>query len=180
MSSPSPSLPAEAPDHWLWVQPARQRLLEMWGGAATLEWPVSTARAGLGEELGSGKTPRGWHYVRARVGDGLPADAVLRGRRWRGERWQPGAVLIDPILARLLWLCGLEPGRNRGGQVDTFRRYIYLHGTADVEHLGQPVSAGCIRLDPAAIIDLFSRSPAGLPVLIADTFASYPRPNRRT
>ncbi|WP_369573471.1 L,D-transpeptidase [Acidithiobacillus sp. IBUN Pt1247-S3] len=163
------------------MQPARQRLLEMDGGAATANWPVSTGRAGLGEALGSGKTPRGWHYVRARIGTGLPADAVLRGRRWRDEeRWEPSSRLQDPILARILWLCGLEPGRNRGGQVDTFRRYIYLHGTADIAHLGQAVSAGCVRLAPDAIIDLFPRSTAGLPVLIADTYASFPWPNRRT
>ncbi len=180
MWNPLPSSSAEAPGHWLWVQPTRQRLLEMSGGEATANWPVSTGRAGLGEEIGSGKTPRGWHYVRARIGAGLPPDAVLRGRRWHGERWQPGAPLQDPILARILWLCGLQSGRNRGGQVDTFRRYIYLHGTADIAHLGQAVSAGCVRLDPNVIIDLFHRSTAGLPVLIADTYEPFPRPNRRT
>jgi hypothetical protein len=181
MSSPLPSSSAELPEHWLWVQPGQQQLWEMRAGEALGAYPVSTARAGLGEECNSGKTPRGWHYVRARIGEGLPADAVLRGRRWRnGERWRPGSTHSDPILARILWLCGLEPGRNRGGNVDTFRRYIYLHGTGREDQLGHAVSAGCVRLAPNAIIELFPRCGAGLPVLIADTLSSFPWPNRST
>ena len=179
MWNPLPSLSAKAPEHWLWVQPGRQQLLEMHADVSVAQYTVSTGRAGLGEERGSGKTPRGWHYVRACVGAGLPADAVLRGRRWSGEHWQPNVQTTDPILARILWLSGLEPGRNRGGSVDTFRRYIYLHGTADVERLGAAVSAGCVRLAPDAIIQLFPRSPAGTPVLIADTYKPLPELKRR-
>ena len=80
---------------------------------------VSTAVNGPGEHNGSGCTPRGLHQVRAKVGAGLPAGAVLRGRRWTGEVWTPQLHEQFPgrdwILTRILWLEGLEPGRNLGG-----------------------------------------------------------------
>lgn len=134
--------------------------------------PVSTARNGVGEQNGSGCTPRGLHRVRARIGDGLPRGAVLRGRRWTGEIWSPELHARYPgrdwILSRILWLSGEEPGVNRLGPVDTFRRYIYLHGTPDSEPMGVPLSHGCVRLRNADLIDLFSRVPAGCAVYIGE------------
>jgi len=125
---------------------------------------VSTALNGVGELNGSGCTPRGLHQVRARIGDGLPIGAVLRGRRWTGEVWSrelheqfPGR---DWILTRILWLSGLEPGLNRLGSADSFRRYIYLHGTPDTEPMGTPLSHGCIRLRNVDMLALFERVPA--------------------
>lgn len=132
--------------------------------------PVSTALNGVGERNGTGCTPRGRHVVRARIGDGLPQGAVLRGRRWTGEIWTqalheqfPGR---DWILTRILWLSGCEPGFNRLGAVDTFRRYIYLHGTPDTEPMGVPLSHGCVRLRNTDLLALFPRVPVGCPVLI--------------
>jgi lipoprotein-anchoring transpeptidase ErfK/SrfK len=137
-----------------------------------LRLPVSTARNGPGERNGSGCTPRGRHLVRARIGEGLPVGAVLRGRRWTGEVWDvdlhdhfPGR---DWILTRILWLSGREPGVNRMGAVDTFRRYIYLHGTPDSEPMGIPLSHGCIRLRNADLLELFPRVPAGCAVFIGE------------
>ncbi|WP_222908710.1 L,D-transpeptidase [Pseudomonas sp. DNDY-54] len=134
--------------------------------------PVSTARNGVGERNGSGCTPRGRHKVRARIGEGLPSGAVLRGRRWTGEVWSaelherfPGR---DWILTRILWLSGCEPGYNRMGAVDTFRRYIYLHGTPDIEPMGVPLSHGCVRLRNADLLDLFARVPTGCAVQIGE------------
>ncbi|WP_160287727.1 L,D-transpeptidase [Pseudomonas knackmussii] len=128
-----------------------------------LRLPVSTARNGAGEREGSGCTPRGLHQVRAKIGEGLPDGAVLRGRRWTGEAWSaelheqfPGR---DWILTRILWLSGCEPGVNRLGPVDTFRRYIYLHGTPDCEPMGIPLSHGCVRLRNADLLQLFPRVP---------------------
>ncbi|WP_217474578.1 L,D-transpeptidase [Stutzerimonas stutzeri] len=141
-------------------------------GRLCLRLPVSTARNGVGERNGSGCTPRGRHQVRARIGDGLPLGAVLRGRRWTGEVWNqalheqfPGR---DWILTRILWLSGCEPGFNRLGPVDTFRRYIYLHGTPDSEPMGVPLSHGCIRLRNVDLLDLFPRVPAGCAVQIEE------------
>src|SRR5690606_15661971 len=94
---------------------------------------VSTAQVGVGQREGSGCTPLGWHYVRAAIGNGQPAGAVFCGRRPTGEVYSEALAETYPqrdwILTRILWLCGLERGVNRGGDVDSQRRYIYLHGT---------------------------------------------------
>ncbi len=107
--------------------------------------------------------------------------AILRGRRWQGEYWDGGRTPAgrDPILARILWLSGLEPGKNLGGKTDTFRRYIYIHGTADLSGLGLPVSAGCIRMSPQDVITLFNRSPCGTPVFIGLEYPRHIWPQRR-
>lgn len=141
------------------VDIAAQRLRLYEQGSVTREYTVSTAANGAGEIQGSGCTPRGRHIVRAKIGAGLPVGAVLRARRWTREVWTPELQARYPgrdwILSRILWLSGLERGRNRLGCVDTFRRYIYLHGTPDSEPLGQPLSHGCVRLRNEDVIELF-------------------------
>jgi len=156
----------------LHISLADQRLYGFADGQLVLRLPVSTALNGPGERNGSGCTPRGRHQVRARIGEGLPLGAVLRGRRWTGEVWTPELHAQHPgrdwILTRILWLSGCEPGRNRLGEVDTFRRYIYLHGTPDTEPLGIPLSHGCIRLRNADLLELFPRVPVHCPVNIEE------------
>ncbi len=171
-------LPAGHPDgEWLHVGIASQCLRHYQGDLLLAEYPVSTARNGAGETSGSECTPRGWHVVRARIGDGLPACAVLRGRRATGEVWTPELHAACPgrdwILTRILWLSGRESGFNRGRRddgvvVDSMRRYIYLHGTPDCEPMGEPLSHGCVRMRNSDIMELFERVPAGLPVLISE------------
>lgn len=147
----------------LHISIADQALYGFRAGLLLLSLPVSTAFNGVGELNGSGCTPRGLHQVRAKIGAGLPLAAVLRGRRWTGEVWSPELHEQFPgrdwILTRVLWLSGLELGRNRLGDVDTFRRYIYLHGTPDTEPMGTPLSHGCIRLRNADMLALFERVP---------------------
>lgn len=149
-----------------------QNLALLRAGEATRHWPVSTARNGAGERLGSEQTPRGRHIIRARIGAGLPAGAVLVGRRPTGEIWSPALGRAHPgrdwILTRILWLSGVEPGQNRLGEVDTMRRYIYIHGAPDDVPLGVPGSHGCIRMANADIIELFELTPAGTEVLITE------------
>ena len=147
----------------LHISIADQQLYGFAGGQLRLRFPVSTARNGVGEQNGSGCTPRGVHQVRARIGDGLPEGAVLRGRRWTGEIWTPELHAAFPgrdwILTRILWLSGCELGVNRIGQVDTFRRYIYIHGTPDCEPMSVPLSHGCVRMRHAALLQLSPRGP---------------------
>ncbi|MEK8088216.1 L,D-transpeptidase [Thermithiobacillus plumbiphilus] len=150
---------------------SREQRLSLWGEDRRLaDYPISTAIRGMGEARGSYQTPRGAHYVRARIGSGLPLGAVLVGRRWTGEIYTPALGRAHPgrdwILTRILWLCGLEPGRNRGGNVDTFRRYIYIHGTPDLNLLGQPASHGCVRMDSRDVLDLYDRVAPGTLVQI--------------
>ncbi len=135
-------------------------------------YTVSSALNGPSELNGSGGTPRGKHYVRAKIGAGLPLGAVLRGRRWTGEVWSPSLQQAQPerdwILSRILWLSGCELQRNRLGDCDTFRRYIYIHGTADEHLLGQPYSHGCIRMHNTDIIELYDHLADACPVDISE------------
>jgi len=151
---------------------ARQRLTLLRSGLPPRHWAVSTARRGVGERHGSEQTPRGRHVIRARIGAGLPAGAVLVGRRPTGETWSPALAQAHPgrdwILSRILWLSGLEPGRNRLRDVDTMRRYIYIHGTPEPEPLGVPGSHGCIRMRNADVIELFDLVAVGTEVLITE------------
>ncbi|WP_284447317.1 L,D-transpeptidase [Fluviibacter phosphoraccumulans] len=142
-------------------------------GQLLRQYTISSAAKGVGEQMGSYQTPRGRHRIRARIGDGLPLGAVLRGRRPTGEICTPELMAVQPdrdwILTRILWLCGEEPGKNRGGQVDTMRRYVYIHGTPDSAVLGVPGSHGCIRMRNTDMVDLFNRVPVGTPVNISES-----------
>ena len=128
-------------------------------GAIVRRYPVSTAASGVGEEEGSNCTPRGRHIVRAKIGAGQPMYAVFRGRRPTGETWSPELHAQSPdrdwMLTRILWLSGCEPGKNRLGHVDTMRRYVYIHGTADSEPMGVPRSHGCVRMRNQDVAELF-------------------------
>jgi lipoprotein-anchoring transpeptidase ErfK/SrfK len=157
---------------WIHVS-IREQVLELVQGSRCLSrWPVSTGRAGPGERNGSGGTPRGWHVIRARIGAGMPLGTVFRGRRPTGEIYTPELGSRCPgrdwILTRILWLSGLEPGRNRLGDVDTMRRYIYIHGGPDDAPVGVPGSRGCVRMRNADVMALFERAPAGTRVLIEE------------
>jgi hypothetical protein len=142
-------------------------------GTVLRRYCVSTAANGPGELSGSYCTPRGRHRIRARIGAGLPRGAVLVARRPSGEIHSPDLAAAHPdrdwILTRILWLCGCEPGRNRFGEVDTMRRYIYIHGTPESTELGRPGSHGCIRMGNDDIVELFDLVEAGMPVLISET-----------
>lgn len=150
------------------LQQQRLRLID--SGRTLREFIVSTAANGAGEINGSGCTPRGAHVVRAKIGGDQPLAAVFRARRPTGEIWTPELHEQQPgrdwILTRILWLSGTERGRNRLGPVDTFRRYIYIHGTPYATQLGRPGSKGCVRMDNADIIELYDRVPVGTVVHI--------------
>jgi lipoprotein-anchoring transpeptidase ErfK/SrfK len=146
------------------VSLARQSL-ELFDAAGSIlrRYPVSTAAGGAGETLGSGCTPRGRHIVRARIGAGCPLYTVFSGRRPTGEIWSPELETAHPgrdwILTRILWLSGCEPGKNRLGDVDTMRRYIYIHGCSESAPLGAPGSHGCIRMKNRDVLELFDLTP---------------------
>jgi len=121
-------------------------------------YPISTGKNGLGEQMGSECTPRGWHQIHRIIGLDDQINSVFVGRLWTGEIYTPELALQHPgrdwILTRILQLDGLELGRNKGGQVDSLERYIYIHGTPDTTPLGIPGSRGCIRMNNKDIIDL--------------------------
>ena len=133
---------------------------------------ISTALKGVGQNKGSFCTPLGQHIVRAKIGDGAPIFSEFVARRLTGKIWSPTISVSDSkedrILTRILWLSGLEVGFNRLGNQDTMQRFIYIHGTNDLDNLGKPSSHGCIRMDNYDIIDLFDQIKVGDHVLISE------------
>ena len=142
---------------------AKQELVVRDGTRVVRKYSVSTAKKGAGEKNGSFCTPRGRHLVRAKIGAGQPAGTVFVRRRPTGEVWSPEMDAKYPgrdwILTRILWLSGREPGKNRLGDVDTMRRYIYIHGSPERAEMGKPGSIGCVRMHNADIVELFDLVP---------------------
>lgn len=125
---------------------------------------ASTSRFGSGQQSGSNQTPVGLHRIAEKVGTGYPIGTVFESRQATGFTWRghPDA----PIAHRILWLDGLEPGLNQGGDVDSHRRYIYIHGLGNEPSLGRPASRGCIHLAAADLMPLFDLLPSGTLVWI--------------
>ncbi|KTD35543.1 putative ErfK/YbiS/YcfS/YnhG protein [Legionella moravica] len=142
----------------IYISIAQQEMNGFENKNLTFTYPVSTGKNGAGEIKNSECTPRGWHRVYSIIGLEQQVNSVLVARKWTGEMYSeqlaeqfPGR---DWILTRIIQLEGLEPGRNKGGNVDTLERYIYIHGTPDSTRLGIPGSHGCIRLNNNAVIEL--------------------------
>ncbi len=157
---------------YLNIDIARQQLTLFNLGKQVLSYPVSTAKNGAGELKGSECTPLGWHTIRAKIGANHPLHSVFIGRRATGEIYSPELAKLHPqrdwILTRILWLGGLEPHKNRYGNVDSAWRYIYIHGSPDDCITGTPQSHGCIRMKNADLIELFNCIEVGIKVYIHD------------
>lgn len=149
---------------------AKQTLTLYHGRRIHRRYAVSTAKNGPGELNGSGCTPRGAHIIRAKIGQGCAENTVFVGRRPTGELYSAALAQAHPqrdwILTRILWLSGCEVGKNRLGNVDTMRRYIYIHGSPDAAQMGVPGSHGCVRMRNRDIIELFDLIDAGTKVMI--------------
>ena len=145
------------------------------GGSETASYSVSTAANGAGCRENTGCTPLGWHTVDEKIGHGVERGTAFKGRR-------PGAICTDlcsatdddTITSRILWLHGSQPGYNSGGSVDSKNRYIYIHGTAQEQLIGQPVSHGCIRMRNDDVIALFDLLDEKTPVLISQMVIDLP------
>lgn len=150
-----------------------KQLLTLCNDEQTLqEYSVSTAAKGAGELKDSEKTPRGWHKIYAKIGQDSPPNTVFVARNPTGEIYSPKLAQQYPtrdwILTRILWLHGLEEGKNLSGDVDTLQRYIYIHGSPDSAKMGIPASRGCIRMHNQDMIDLFDSVEIGTKVLIEE------------
>lgn len=134
---------------------------------------ISSAKAGTGNHSGSYKTPLGMHCISEKIGDDAPLATIFKARK---STHKCAKILTSPdektdadnITTRILWLSGLETGINKGGNVDSHNRYIYIHGTDEEGRLGQAVSHGCIRMGNQDVIDLFDRIQIGTLVNIID------------
>lgn len=156
--------------HTIEVDVPSQRLTLRLGQKLLFQASVATAKNGTGELYGSECTPRGWHVIRAKIGSNSPLNTVFKGRRPTGEIFSEPLRQEYPtrdwILTRILWLSGLEPGFNRLHEIDTMRRYIYIHGCPDNDMMGVPSSHGCVKMHNADIVQLFEMTPIGTRVLI--------------
>jgi hypothetical protein len=153
----------------VWVSIADQTLRIIDDDKVVWLAKCSTAEKGAGSKKDSYQTPLGWHSVAEKIGEGEPWGRVFREKRPARKIWQPGeSTKKDLVLTRLLALTGEEPGFNKGGDVDSHARCIYIHGTNDEARIGAPVSHGCIRLTNDDVIKAFDLIPQGAPVLITE------------
>ncbi|MDH5435570.1 MAG: L,D-transpeptidase [Gammaproteobacteria bacterium] len=154
------------------VNIAEQRLRLFDQDKVLMDIAVSTASNGAGELFGSECTPRGQHVIRARIGADCQPGTVFVARRPTGEIYTPELKQTSPerdwILTRILWLSGTERGKNRLGNVDTMRRFIYIHGAPDEDLMGVPSSHGCVKMRNSDVIQLFDQVEAGIPVNILE------------
>jgi UDP-N-acetylmuramate--alanine ligase len=151
---------------FLFVDSPRQRLYLCKGSEILGEYAVSTSRFGFGSREGSNKTPTGFHRIADKIGAGAPERRIFRERRDTGVDWRPGLTEDNLILTRILRLEGLEPGINKGDNVDSYERYIYLHGTNREDAIGAPLSHGCVCMRPGDIVRLFDEVAIGTIVFI--------------
>lgn len=158
-------------DRLLFVRISTATLQFFHKGVLVKAYPISTSKrppSNLKHSLG---TPRGLHEIAERIGAGQPPGMVFRSRIPTGRHF---SELPDTpenanlITSRILWLRGLEPGVNRGGDVDTYERYVYLHGTNHDARIGEPLSAGCVLLRNLDIVELYEQVRAGDQVMIVD------------
>lgn len=134
------------------------------------QYSISTAKNGVGEEMDSECTPRGKHVIAEKIGEGCEANSVFVGRMHTGEIYEPALRELHPerdwILTRILWLSGTEEGKNKGNELDSHARYIYIHGSPDDVAMGQPGSRGCVRMRNLDVIELFDLVATGVEVEI--------------
>ncbi len=164
--------PSYSTQQVLLVDATGQEMLLIEQGQVTARWVISTASAGLGSRKGSDQTPLGVHRIAEKFGEGAPLGTVFKARKNTGRiariLTEPGARSgEDNVTTRILWLDGLEVGLNKGGDVDSRSRYIYIHGTDEEGRLGAPASHGCIRMRNQDVVNLFSRVGVDTLVVIA-------------
>lgn len=131
---------------------------------------ISSSKYGTGNENGSNKTPLGIHKVKEKHGEDTPLNGIMVGRIFNGKiakvYHDTTRSKTDDITTRILWLEGMEEGKNKGIGIDSYKRYIYIHGTSEEGRLGMPASHGCIRMKNKDIIDLYRIIEVGTLVLI--------------
>jgi hypothetical protein len=152
-------------DRLLVVNLTAQTLSLYDSGSPVRAYPVSTSRRPPSNIRNSLGTPTGLHAIAERIGGEQPIGMVFRGRVPTGRHYRehlPKELETDDLItSRILWLRGLEPGANQGGDVDTYQRYVYIHGTRHEDQIGTPASAGCVRLRNLDVIDLYDRVRVG-------------------
>jgi lipoprotein-anchoring transpeptidase ErfK/SrfK len=132
-------------------------------------YPISSSKFGIGSTANTNKTPLGLHRIEQKIGDNAPFGMIFKARKATGRIAKiNGKGDHDYVTTRIMWLKGLEPGKNAGSGIDSYRRYIYIHGTAEENKIGKPASHGCIRMYNKDVIDLFEKVSEGTEVYIKE------------
>ena len=154
----------------LFVSIENQKMYHIKKGAIVKKYIISSSKYGTGTETGSNKTPLGLHKVKEKYGDNIPINGRMTGRVFYGDiatiYTDKTKSKTDDITSRIFWLEGMEKGKNKGKGIDSFSRYIYIHGTSEEGRLGKPASHGCIRMKNNEVIDLYKTIELGTLVLI--------------
>ncbi|WP_207554847.1 L,D-transpeptidase [Acidiluteibacter ferrifornacis] len=157
-------------DSYIFVSIKRQKLFYIKNGNVEKVFLISTAKKGIGQEIHSQQTPEGLHVIKHMIGQNLPKNAIFKERVFNGEIAEiytdKTDINEDFVTSRIMWLEGQEEGINKGGNVDSYKRYIYIHGTPEEGLIGKPASHGCVRMKNKEVIELFDLVQVNTPVLI--------------
>ena len=157
-------------DEVIYVSIKEQKLYYIQHDSIIKEYIISSSSYGIGSKAGSNKTPIGLHSIKEKYGDNTPINGKMTGRVFHGNiatiYTDETRSKTDDVTSRILWIEGMEKGKNKGKGIDSFSRYIYIHGTSEEGRLGKPASHGCIRMKNKEVIDLYKLVEVGTLVLI--------------
>jgi lipoprotein-anchoring transpeptidase ErfK/SrfK len=153
-------------ERFICVDTKAQKLYLVESGNVVRSFDVSTSKYGVGNRENSFQTPPGVHVIIEKIGEGAPSGRIFKDRLDTGIDWRPGLLGENMILTRILRLQGLEPGINSGPGIDTYERYVYIHGTNREDLIGTPMSHGCVCMRNRDIMDLFDSVEEGTIVVI--------------
>ncbi|MDR0331807.1 MAG: L,D-transpeptidase [Chitinispirillales bacterium] len=155
-----------APDNFVFVDIESQTLTHYKSAEEEATYKVSTSKFGTGSREGSYKTPLGLHCIEEKIGQEARPWTIFSSREDTGVVWEAGMDGENQVLTRILRLRGLEEGVNAGDGIDSYERYIYIHGTNNEETIGTPMSHGCICMKNDDIITLYNTVEAGTYVYV--------------
>jgi len=154
---------------YMYVSVKHQELYLVENDSTIKKYPISTSKKGIGNKQNSFKTPYGLHIIKRKIGDDVPLGGIFESRVYDGQiatiYTQKIDVPTDFVTSRIMWLEGEENGINRGRNIDSYNRFIYIHGTAEEGLIGQPASHGCIRMKNKDVIELYNLVDEGTPIL---------------
>ena len=157
-------------DEVLFVNITEQKMYYIKEGGIVKTYVISSSSYGVGNKAGSNKTPIGLHKVKQKFGEETPINGKMIGRVFYGDiatiYTDNTKSKTDDVCSRILWLVGLEEGLNKGEGIDSYNRYIYIHGASEEGRLGKPASHGCIRMKNKEVIELYEKVKIGTLVLI--------------
>lgn len=156
--------------NFIYISVKYQKLYLIKNQKIVKKYPISTSSYGIGNKFNSNQTPLGLHTIKHKIGNNIPMGGLFFSRAYTGKiskiYIEKIKSLTDDVTSRIIWLHGEEPGVNRGKDVDSYKRFIYIHGTSEEGYIGEPASHGCIRMKNTDVIELYDLVNEDLPVII--------------